>query len=80
MAKRKTMARMKAPSFVPKTEEEFMEYQEAYLKYLRYVNSLGTASERKAVAKATTEQWIKAGIMTKDGKIAKRYERVIVSQ
>ena len=74
------MAKIKAPSFVPKTEEEFVEYQDAYLKYLRYVNRQGTASERKAVAKETTEQWIKAGIMTKSGKIAKRYERVIVSR
>lgn len=78
MARTRTLAQA-MPVFDAKTEEDFEKYQQAYLLFLKHVNTSGTPREREELRSEIQKSWIKAGIMNKDGKIKKQFENVIVS-
>lgn len=76
MAKKKKFSR--AVVYNPKNEEEFLKHQQEYMRYLRQVNSSDNASVVASAAVKVRKRWVRAGIMGQNGKISKRYERVII--
>ncbi len=66
-------------SFDPKSEDEFARCQQEYIQYLKQINSSKKASDIAAATVIVRKRWIRAGIMNKDGNIAKKYKRIIIS-
>ena len=68
----------------PKNEDDFIRYQREYVVYLK---KLGSAQRCGRAKKQITDErnritnnWIKAGILDKNGNVAEPYKRIFASK